>query len=190
MKDNINIDDLKANISLRDSSIKEDDIRTSLSLELSHLNTFLKTHSIKYEENLAGCSNSDVDLDAVGVNYSYDVSFNIENDNSIEDIITNLTHNAVIPFYRKENISDTNITSIDGKLLVNRSNKKQLEEIPTLRMIHVKKILELRSHGRFINSFDDLANLIGIDNDDIIDLRKYIIIDKKTSKNGGRILDL
>lgn len=87
----------------------------------------------------------------------------------------------------EEKTEDNTLTDI------NKATEEELRALPGMRLVHSKKIIQLRQFNIFINSFKDLEDKIGLNADEINSLKPYVIIGKvsgNTILKHGRLLDL
>jgi len=166
-----------------DSFFEEKEINIPTNLP-DNVNIIIPNDSIKKETVLKSLSENVPDLTS-------DLITNISQKTEQED-----KQGTKINFI-KESSYNTEITQVEPpqvrkKIQINKATEEEIKSVPGIRLVHAKRIIQLRRYNTYINSFSDFKDKIGIDEEQINQLRKYVIIDTVERKYAkfGRMLDI
>ena len=166
-----------------DSFFEEKEINIPTNLP-DNVNIIIPNDSIKKETVLKSLSENVPDLTS-------DLITNISQKTEQED-----KQGTKINFIKElsDNIEITSVEPprVQKMIQINKATEEELKALPGIRLVHAKKIIQLRRYNTYINSFSDFKDKIGIDEEQINQLRKYVIIDTVERKYAkfGRMLDI
>ena len=204
--------DIKLNVS--DSSIKQEQVINSLynnrtiikendNQIQNNTDSFFEEKEINIPPNLPDNVNIIIPNDSIKKeNVLKSLSENVPDLTS--DLITNISQKTEqedkqgtkINFIKElsDNIEITSVEPprVQKMIQINKATEEEIKSLPGIRLVHAKKIIQLRRYNTYINSFSDFKDKIGIDEEQINQLRKYVIIDTVERKYAkfGRMLDI